>query len=109
LWALGKVYQAEGGYKIYKWEYKTWVRVSGKLAMGLSADANGGVYIYDKDGKIWKYSQNQWSSIPGEASDIAVTPNDILYFISTQPAAEGGLLIYTWDGQLTNLIEGGAV
>jgi hypothetical protein len=79
--------------------------------VGLTADADGGVYIFDKNGKVFYTNSNEQTDVfPGRVTSIAVGADRSLYATSTEPT-EGGYKIYKWNGSVNRWenLDGGAV
>lgn len=86
------------GNKVFKLDNGEFKHLSGKEAIKVDVDPNGNPWIVCTDGSIAKWTGSAWENKPGQAKDIGIGGNGVVYIIDKNNGGTRGNYIAYWDG-----------
>jgi len=77
----------------------SWSTVSNGVGLKVAVGADGRPWVTGTDNVIWHLNaSNGWDWFPGEARDIAVNNNDVMWAVGAGIDAGGNSPLYRWNG-----------
>ncbi|MFC1746659.1 tectonin domain-containing protein [Candidatus Riflebacteria bacterium] len=90
-WVIGTNKEA-GGYGIYRWTGKTWIKVPGS-ALRIDVDKSGRPWVVNKNKDIFGYDGKAFRHYPGKAIDIACGPDGSVWILGIDK------IVYKFNGK----------
>lgn len=87
------------GSKVYKYNGDgSWKVLSGAEGVKIDVDPTGNPWIVNKNGTIYKWTGSSWQSVAGQAKDISIGGNGVVYIIDKNSGGSRGNYIAYWNG-----------
>jgi hypothetical protein len=94
------IVSASGGYSIKKLNGAAWTTIAECAAVRVAVGPDGKPWVVNKSNLIFRYDGGPyWTTLPGEATDIAVGTDGTVFIIGAdEVSATGGYSIRKWNG-----------